>query len=627
MFTKLFFALCATLSAGWSATAHAAADNTMPGIERIEPSSWWVGMKSDQLQLMVHGKNIADFTPELSYPGVRIESVQRVENRNYVFVNLTIKPSAHAGKLLLQFKKAAEVISYPYELLARTAGSASRHGFNGADVILNLMPDRFANGNPGNDNVAGFADPLNRASNEAGRHGGDIEGIIDHLDYIADMGYTMIWPTPLTENNQDSYSYHGYSATDTYKVDARFGNNEEFKRMVALARKKGLGVIQDIVLNHIGSNHWWMKDMPMKDWISYDGKFVATNHAHSSVSDPYASEDDRLTFTGGWFTENMPDMNQRNPFVATYQIQNAIWWVEYADLSGIRVDTYGYSDTAFLSKWSRRLTEEYPNLNIVGEEWSINPAIVSYWQKGKVHANGYVSYLPSLMDFPINDALRNALVNDEGMDSGLNSLYTALANDSQYPNAANLVLFEGNHDMTRLYTALNDDPALVKMALAYVLTARRIPQLYYGTEVLMASFKERNDGEIRHDFPGGWAGDAVNAFTGSGLTVAQKEMQSYVRQLLNWRKTQPVIHHGGLTHYTPDHGTYSYFRFDDHKIVMVVLNKNASVSVLPTARFHEVLQGYAQARDILSGQAVDISKSVTVPARSVLILEVDKHAP
>lgn len=590
-------------------------------IERIEPGNWWVGMKSDQLQLMVHGAGIADFAPQLTYPGVTIESVVRVENRNYLFINLKMRPETLAGQMTLLFKKGNAVIRYPYQLQSRVANSASRIGFSNADVILNLVPDRFANGDPSNDNVPGYTDQLNRSSNEAGRHGGDIKGIVDHLDYIAALGYTMIWPTPLTENNQKSYSYHGYAATDTYKIDARFGSNADFKNMVASARKKGLGVIQDIVLNHIGSEHWWMKDMPTHDWISYDGKFVPTRHARSAISDLYASQEDKDNFTGGWFAENMPDMNQKNPLVATYQIQNAIWWVEYAGLSGIRVDTYGYSDTAFLSTWSKRLTEEYPNLNIVGEEWSVNPIIVSYWQKGKVHSNGYVSNLPSLMDFPLNDALRSALAEPEGNNTGLMQLYQALANDVVYSNPHNLVMFEGNHDMSRLYTVLDNDASAVRMALVYLATVPRIPQFYYGTEILMRSLKEKNDGETRRDFPGGWAGDTVNGFTGAGLSQEQLDMQNFFRKLLNWRKTQSVIHSGKMMHYAPVDGTYTYFRYDKDHIVMVVLNKNKTAVELNTARFHEIMAGHASARDVMNSNVLDVSRSLSVPARAALVLE------
>jgi glycosidase len=602
-----------------------AADAADAAIERIEPPNWWAGMKSDKLQLLVHGKNIGDYQPQLQYPGVRIEAVTTVPNHNYLFVDLSIKPDAQPGDVKLVFKHGNDELRYDYHLQAREPGSANRKGFDNADVILNLMPDRFANGDPSNDNVPGYGDKANRASDEAGRHGGDIKGIADHLDYIAAMGYTAIWPTPLTDSNQKEYSYHGYAATDTYKIDPRYGSNEEYRQFVAKAKQMGIGVIQDIVLNHIGSEHWWMKDMPAPDWISNEGKFTPTRHMHAVVSDPYSSQVDKDNFTGGWFTENMPDMNQRNPLVATYQIQNSIWWIEYAGLYGVRVDTYGYSDTAFLANWSRRITDEYPHLNIVGEEWSSNPVIVSYWQRGKVHANGYVSSLPSLMDFPMNEKLRSALVEPESMGSGFSDLYAMLANDSLYPDPSNLVLFEGNHDENRLFSVVHQDMALYKMALAYVLTMPRIPQLYYGTEVLMTSDdKGRNDGIARRDFPGGWAGDKVNAFTGVGLTAQQKEAQSYLKALMNWRKNQPVIHHGKLMHYTPDRETYTYFRYDDQHIVMVVLNKNHADVSLDTARFREVLPPSASGVDVISGKSFDLSHNLNVPARSVLILEVKK---
>jgi glycosidase len=610
------FAFCALIL-----SFHAGAADS--GIERVEPPNWWVGMKSEKLQLMVHGKDIADYQPELHYPGVRIDAVTTVGNRNYLFIDLAIKSDAQAGKLDILFKHGDALLHLPYALLARESGSANREGFSNADVILNLMPDRFANGNPGNDNVPGYGDPLNRSSDEAGRHGGDIKGITDHLDYIAAMGYTFIWPTPLTESNQKTYSYHGYAATDTYKIDPRYGSNEEYRNMVVQARQKGIGVIQDIVLNHIGSEHWWMKDMPMRDWISNDGKFIQTQHAHAVISDPYSSQEDKKNFTSGWFNQEMPDMNQHNPMVATYQIQNTIWWVEYARLSGIRVDTYGYSDTAFLADWSRRITEEYPHLNIVGEEWNINPVVVSYWQRGKIHSNGYVSSLPSLMDFPLNNTLRTALVDHDSIDNGFGALYAALTNDSVYPDPSNLVLFEGNHDENRLFSVVNQDLALYKIALTYVLTMPRIPQLYYGTEVLMTSDnQQRNDGAARKDFPGGWAGDKVNAFTGEGLSAQQKDAQAFLKKLLNWRKSQPEIHHGKLMHYTPDRGTYTYFRYDQHKTVMVVLNKNHADVALDTQRFHEVLAAQSSGTDVLSGKSFDLSHSLTVPARSVLILEV-----
>lgn len=592
------------------------------GIERIEPPNWWVGMQSDKLQLMVHGPGIGGFTPSLKHPAITIAGVRHVDNGNYLFIDLVIARNARPGRFDIAFTRGKEVVRHSYELMAREKNSANRAGFNSSDVILNLVPDRFANGDPSNDTVPGFADKLDRDDNGAGRHGGDIKGIIDHLDYIAAMGYTQIWPTPLTENNQPEYSYHGYAATDTYKVDARFGSNEDYRRMVALARQKGIGVIQDIVINHIGNGHWWMKDMPAKDWLSFDGKFVPTYHARTTASDPYASAVDRQNFTAGWFGAHMPDMNQKNALVATYQIQNTIWWIEYAGLSGIRTDTWGYSDQAFLAQWTRRVLEEYPRLNIVGEEWSGNPVVVSYWLRGGKNRNGYVSYLPSAMDFPLFYTLRKALTEEDSLHSGLAGLYEALVNDNLYPDPMNLVLFEGNHDVPRVYSALDEDLDLYKMALAYVATMRGIPQFYYGTELLMTSPKQRDDGAVRKDFPGGWAGDPVNGFTGAGLSERQKDAQAFAKKLLNWRKGQPAIHRCRLMHFAPDRGTYVYFRYDDKQKFMIVLNKNRTEMALESGRFAEMLAKHSSATDVLSGRTFDISQTITVPARSVSILEV-----
>jgi len=611
-----------------------AAEQTEARIERIEPAFWWVGMKSNQLQLMVHGNNIADFMPVLAYPGVHIQSLQRVSNRNYLFINLSIAHHAKAGKFDIHFKPAnlqklqnpqpaqKPPLKYTYELREREKNSASRIGFNASDVILNLMPDRFSNGDPANDNLPGFLEKTNRADIDAGRHGGDIQGITQHLDYFASMGYTMLWPTPLTESNQPKYSYHGYAATETYKIDARFGSNEDYRRMVAAAKRVGIGVIQDVVLNHIGSNHWWMRDLPMKDWLSFEGEFIPTYHARTTANDPYASVIDRKNFTAGWFELDMPDMNQRNALLATYQIQNTIWWIEYAGLAGVRADTYGYSDPAFLTAWSGRVMAEYPHLNIVGEEWSLNPVTVSYWQRGKKNANGYVSYLPSVMDFPLNDNLRKSLVAEDSMHSGLNDLYEGLTSDTLYPDPMNLVLFEGNHDVSRIFSALNEDFDLYKMAMAYVLTMRGIPQIYYGTEILMTSPKTRDDGKFRQDFPGGWAGDKVNAVTGIGLSSQQKEAQIFLKRLINWRKSQAAIHHGKLLHFAPDQGTYVYFRYDTKHKIMVVLNKNKSAKTLATNRFQEILPRQASAIDVITGKSFDLSTALTIPPRSVLVLDV-----
>ncbi len=593
-------------------------------LERIEPPHWWVGMKSDRLQLLVHGPGIGAATVTSGHADFRITALQRVASPNYLFIEAQIAPRAAARTVPLRFVLKGETKVVSYELRAREPGSANRRGFGPADAILNLMPDRFANGDPSNDDVPGMVEKANRADKSNGRHGGDIQGMIDHLDYIAGMGYTMIWPTPLTENNQPAYSYHGYAATDTYRVDPRFGSNADYRRLAREAKSRGIGLIMDFVPNHIGSGHLWMRDPPTPDWLNHRGKFVPTNHARTSVSDPYASRADERAFTEGWFVDTMPDPNQRLPLLATYQTQNAIWWIEDAGLAGLRIDTYGYSDKAFLTQFTRRVMQEYPRLNMVGEEWSSNPLVIAHWLRGVRNRDGYVSHLPSVMDFPLHDVLRRALVEPDTYQTGLNTLYEALVNDQLYPEPAQLVLFEGNHDVPRLYSVFDEDPALWRMALAYLLTMPRTPQLYYGTEVLMTSPKQRDDGAVRQDFPGGWAGDAVNARTGAGLSETQREAQAWLRKLLNWRKAQPVVHHGGLRHFYPEDGTYVYFRFDAKDRVMVVFNKAKEARTLDAARFRELLPAGAAGVDAITGRQVDLAGRFTVPARSVLVVNIGR---
>jgi glycosidase len=589
-------------------------------IDHLEPPFWWAGMRNHQLQLMVHGEGIGALEPSLNYPGVRVERITRLANQNYLFIDLSIDPAAAAGSFDIVFRRGANRITYKYDLLARAAGSAQRQGFGRADAIYELMPDRFANAIPTNDSVATMADKGDRALGH-GRHGGDIEGMIAHLDYIAALGFTQLWPTPLIENDMPLASYHGYAATDHYKVDARYGSNDDVRRLSAAARGKGIGLIQDVVLSHIGLGHWWMRDLPTPDWINHGATFVPTAHHRVSVQDPYGSIEDRQNFTAGWFTREMPDLNQTNPLVATYLIQNNIWWIEYAGLSGLRIDTYSYSAPAFLTNYTRRLMAEYPNLNMVGEEWHTSPAVVAHWQKGKVNADGYQSALPSLMDFPMAEAMRSALAaKDDG--KGFNDVYETLSMDYLYPDPGQLVLFEGNHDMARLFSVVGEDYDLFKMDLVYVMTMPRIPQLYYGTEILMTSSTgARDDSSYRRDFPGGWAGDRVNAFTGAGLTPQQRAAQAFVKQLVNWRKTQPLIHHGKMMHYGAEDNTYVYFRYDGTRKVMVAFNKNPKEALLPTARFHEMLRGVGSGVDVLSGQRFDLRTELKLPARSVVILE------
>jgi glycosidase len=603
-------------------TASIAAHAQTPAIAHMEPPFWWAGMQDQKLQLMVHGERIADLEPSLSYPGVRIAAVMRVQSRNYLFIDLVLDPKVRPGDVQIAFSGAGRTANYSYRLLAREPGSRERMGFSSKDAIYQVMPDRFANGDPSNDSVEGMPDKLDRKGG-LGRHGGDIKGMIDNLGYIKDMGFTQLWPTPLIENNSRAYSYHGYAATDLYKIDPRYGSNDDFRRLSNEAGKQGIGIIQDVVLSHIGSNHWWMKDLPTVDWINYNNKFTPTHHNHTAVQDPYASKEDADNFTRGWFVQSMPDLNQSNKFVANYLIQNNIWWIEYAGLSGLRIDTFGYSDPAFLTDYTKRLMDEYPKLNLVGEEWNTKVPVVAYWQRGKVNHDGYRAYTPSLMDFPVAEAMRNALADKKG-GNVFSDVYETLSLDYLYPDAGNLVLFADNHDMSRIYSVVGEDFDKYRMSMIFTMTAPRIPQFYTGDEILFTSeTKERNDATYRTPFPGGWAGDKVNAFKGTGLNAKQRGAQDFVRKLANWRKGQPVIHHGKMMHYAPRDNTWVYFRYNDDKKVLVAFNNNAKEMVLDTERFREMLTGVAGGTDALSGKRYDLRGKFTLPARAALVLELD----
>ena len=588
-------------------------------VDRVEPMFWWVGMKNPTVQLMVHGQEIAMTEISLTYLGVKIQTISRQENPNYVFIDLSISPEAKAGSFPIQFRKnKKEVVSYNFELKNREPHSADRKGFDQSDVIYLITPDRFVNGNPDND-VAVTEKELPNRSDKNGIHGGDIHGIKNSLDYLLGMGFTSVWLNPVLENNMTQVSYHGYSTTDFYKVDAHLGTNESYREFGQAVHQKGMKLMMDMIFNHIGSEHWWMNDMPSADWLNNYPEYKITTHRRTVNQDPYASEVDRKAMSDGWFVASMPDLNQRNPFLVNYLIQNSIWWTEYIGLDGIRMDTYPYPDKFAMAEWTRRMLEEYPGFYMVGEEWSMNPGIVAYWQKGKVNKDGFVSDLPGLMDFPMNDAVIQGLKNP-GND-GFVRIYEELANDFQFAHPEKLVIFPDNHDMMRFYDQLDNKIDLMKMGLVWYATTRGIPQFFYGTEVLMTSPGPKEDGKIRADFPGGWAGDAVNAFTGAGLTSQQKDVQDFVRKILNWRKASPVIYTGELKHFVPIDNIYVYFRYNQNSKVMVVLNKNAQEKTIDTDRFAEVMANCTSGKEIISGTTITDLKYLKVPASSAMIIE------
>ena len=590
-------------------------------IQRIDPPSWWVGFVAPSVQLMIHGSGVGALTPSLNYPGVQLTQVLRTANPNYLFVTLAIAPDAQPGQLPLEFRRDRKLVQrYAYSLQARRPHSRERKGFDSSDVVYLLMPDRFANGDPANDQPAGTLDHVDRANIDA-RHGGDLAGIAQHLDYLHDMGYTQLWLTPVVENAQPDYSYHGYSITDHYRVDPRYGRNEDLRSLSLAAHARGIGIIADIVVNHTGSAHWWMRDLPAPEWLSVGDPSVRTNNMHKSVVDPHGAAVDRQLFINGWFDRMMPDLHPMYPPLGNYIVQNAIWWIEYADLAGLRLDTYPYSDKRYMADFGRRVLAEYPDFNIVGEESSTDPALVSYWQAGHTNADGYTPTLPTPMDFPMKDALLAALLEPDTPGKGLERLYDLLADDFLYPHPENLLVFADNHDTDRIYTLLGRDDDLWRMAMALVATTRGIPQITYGTEVLMANDQLGQDGDRRRDFPGGWQGDAVDGFDGRGLGARAASAQQFLRTLLRWRGHSQAVQHGTLLQYGPAGGIYVYFRKHGSQSVMIALNKNQASVTLALERFREGLGSAEAGREVISGAEVRLDGPLALAPRSATVIE------
>jgi len=600
--------------------------NAQINIERVEPPNWWVDMYHNEVELLIYGDQVADLEVDLdSYDHVSLKEVKRYNSKNYLFLTLVVGDKAAPGDLTFSFKNGkGETLKTSYSLLKREGDKKNIDGFDASDAIYLITPDRFVNGDPKNDHIQGLKERPDRKF-KGGRHGGDIKGIIHSLDYIDNLGFTAVWVNPVLENDMPEYSYHGYSTTDFYKVDPRFGSNEEFKLLCTKAKEKNLKIIMDMIVNHCGLEHWWMKDLPSEDWINQWPEYTGTNHRKTVVLDPYASQLDYKQFFDGWFVPSMPDLNQRNASMARYLIQNTLWWIEYSGISGIRMDTYPYPDMHFMSDWTKAVMTEYPEFNIVGEEWVTRPTIVSYWQKGKENVNGYRSYLKSLMDFPLQNALVTSLNAEKSWTSSWTHVYEELGQDYLYPDPNELVVFPDNHDMSRVFTQVNEDVDLLKMALVYTATIRGIPQIYYGTEILMKNPGTTDHGVIRSDFPGGWKGDKVNAFTGQGLTDDQREVQDFTGKLLNWRRTNETVHHGQLMHFSPQNqrDVYVFCRFDENNKVLVVFNKEEQAVEEGLKQYEELLGTSISGKDILSGTTFKEVSKISIPAKTAMVIELE----
>jgi len=589
----------------------------------MEPPFWYANMHNSELQIMFYGKNIAQYDV-IASNGIVITGVQKTENQNYLFVTIDTK-NVPASDFTFSFKsKNKVVLTQNYSLKQRRKDSELRQGYNSSDMIYLIMPDRFANGNPGNDSTSDMAEKADR-SKPGGRHGGDIEGIIKNLDYLSSLGVTTIWNTPLCEDNAPRGSYHGYAQSDVYRTDPRYGSNEDFLRLSSELHKRKMKLVMDYVTNHWGSEHWMMKDLPTYNWIHQFPGYAQSNYRMATQFDSNASAIDQKYCVDGWFVRSMPDLNQANPLVVKYLTQNAIWWIEYADLDGFRVDTYSYCDKAGIAQWTKAITDEYPYFNIVGEVWMDDQAQMAYWQKdSKVGAiQNYNSYLPSVMDFTLFSAIQKVFKEDkQDWDNGMPKIYNNFANDFLYPNINSILVFAENHDTHRVNEAYHDLKKY-QLAMTLVATVRGIPQLYYGSEIGMAGDKGKGDADIRHDFPGGWNGDTNNAFTKSGRTAEQNDYYDYTAKLFNWRKTKSVIHTGKTTQYLPDNNVYVYFRYDEKETVMVVINNSDQPQTFKTARFAENIKQSKKGKDVISEKTFDLANELSVQPKSALILELE----
>ena len=591
-------------------------------IDKIEPPFWYAGMHNPELQILFYGKNISKFQVSVSN-SIHITNVQRTENPNYIFVTINTK-NIPATDCVFTFKTNNKVaFTQNYSLKKRRENSAKRQSYDATDMMYLIMPDRFSNGKKDNDSNDLTHEKFNRDL-PGGRHGGDIEGIINHLDYLQELGVTTVWNTPLCEDNEATFSYHTYAQSDVYKIDPRYGTNEDYARLASELHKRKMKLVMDYVTNHWGAAHWMMNDLPTPDWIHQFENFTQTNHKRTTINDINASKIDTKICMDGWFAPTMPDLNQDNPLMLNYLIQNAIWWIEYANLDGFRVDTFNYADPKAIAKWTKAITNEYPNFNIVGEVWMQNQAQMAYWQKdSKIAAiQDYNSHLPSVMDFTLLGALGSVFNEDDGSwDKGMVKIYDNFTNDFLYPNINNLLIFAENHDTQRVNHVYNNDLRKYKMAMAILATVRGIPQLYYGSEIGMSGNKDNGDADIRQDFPGGWEGDTNNAFTKEGRKEIQNHYFDFTSKLFNWRKNKSAVHFGKMTHYIPENNVYVYFRYDASGTVMVLFNNSKESQTLKTNRFQENIGTYKTGKDVITDKIIDVTNEITLEPKSVLILE------
>lgn len=591
-------------------------------IEKIEPPTWWIGLKT-QLQLMVYGKDLKNASVISKEKNIKIINVYNADSDNYIFVDIKLGRDLKPGKYELIVNVKGKTIPIEYTLNERRLHSNLRDGFSTKDMIYLLMPDRFANGDSSNDSVAELEDKYS-PNNPIGRHGGDIQGIINSLDYLQSLGVTTIWPTPVLFDNEPKVSYHGYACADYYKIDPRYGNNDLYREFVAKSKDKNIKIIFDFVPNHCGINHWWIDDLPFKSWINQFPQFTRSNYAMTTHSDRYASDYDKNMLTRGWFDYSMPDMNLENSYVLKYFTQNIIWWIEWADLSGVRIDTYPYSDKKQISALTKSIIDEYPNLKIVAESWYHSPSEVAYWEKDANNIDKFKSNLTNVMDFPLQDAIIAGFPEDSvpGWGEGMFRIYRLLSQDFVYKNPFDLLIFADNHDTNRISEIVKSNPAKLKMILTLIATMRGIPQLYYGTEFMLATKDGKlGHGEERLNMPGGWSGDSKNVFKNIGLDKNESDILSFTKMIFNWRKNSLPVSSGTLKHFWPNDNLYVYFRALKNEEIMVVINNNDKPLEIDWNIYRECTDGFFEGYEVISKKIIKIGDNLIIEPQSSLVIE------
>jgi glycosidase len=588
-------------------------------IERIDPPHWW--SQQDEIQLLVYGENIAEADLQVDYPKVDLKRVIHVENPNYVFVDLELKEGVSAGEIEMVFSRGKKSLSRKYLLKEKSTARNRIMGLDQSDLMYLIMPDRFANGNPNNDIVEGLNEKSVDRSEHGMRHGGDLEGVREHLDYLEELGVTAIWLNPAVTNDQHRFSYHGYAVTDHYEIDPRFGGNEAYKALIDDMHSRGMKMVMDLVHNHVGTQHWWYQDLPTKNWINQWDEFTKTQYRATTLLDPYASSYDKQMMTSGWFDTMMPDLNQRDPLLATYIIQNNVWFIEEYGIDALRMDTWAYADPEFGTKWSEEILRRYPQIGIFGETWVHGNVVQAFFHGKSGIKNDYNSGLPGLTDFQLYYAINEAINAEPSWTGGILRLYYTLAKDFVYKNPNDNVVFLDNHDLSRFYDVAGKNRDKFLMGIDWLYTVRGIPMIYYGTELGFNGNTSDGDGDVRQDFPGGWASDSLDKFTKSGRTAEEQDLFEYISKLGNWRSKTSVLHNGQLMQFVPQHNVYVYFRYDEEASVMVLMNGGDEHQIISLKPYAERLEGYKTATHPVTGRQYDLSQDLPVAARSSLILE------